>query len=657
MEWHATSEGGRFPRTTFFGRNRELATLETLLGSHGPRVMHLHGIAGIGKSRLLEVFAQRARAQQARLIQLDCRALEPTTTGFLHALGKAVGSGATDLQGICTRLGELGETVLLILDTYEVYRLMDTWLRQSLVPTLPVNVRLLCVGREGPLAAWRTAAGQGSPFRALSLGPLAETEATQLLYEAGVPAPTTRRIVRATHGHPLALQLAASAHAERPDLAFGELSLQQALEELTDMFLADVSDAGTRQTLEACTVVRRVTVSLLKALLPDMAPSDAYDRLRALPFVDPAGDGLLIHDAVREAIARSLRARDPCRFLAHRKAAWQQLLEETRSSSSGELWRYTADMLYLIENPVVREAFFPSGTQSLAVEPATPEDGPAIGGIIDSQEGPEAAAFLHQWWRRRPDAFAVVRDAQERVLGLCCKFVASQVEPGWLADDPITAQWWQHLQQHPTPGGQESLFCRRWLSAKAGEAPSDVQAAIWLDLKRTYMELRPHLRRVYLTVNDLATYAPVATRLGFQVLQEQALSLDGVTCHSAVLDFGPGSVDGWLAELAAAELGMKRQPLLDTKARELVLDGTRVALTPLEFGVIQYLFDREGQAVSRIDLLRHVWDTNYFGGSNVVDTVVRSLRRKLGPYAQCLETVTGVGYRLRANGLPQGNSD
>jgi len=67
--------------------------------------------------------------------------------------------------------------------------------------------------------------------------------------------------------------------------------LQQALETLTEMFLADARDPATRRALEACSVVRRVTVSLLRALLPDLAPRDAYDRLRALPFVGPADDG------------------------------------------------------------------------------------------------------------------------------------------------------------------------------------------------------------------------------------------------------------------------------------------------------------------------------------------------------------------------------
>jgi len=426
--------------------------------------------------------------------------------------------------------------------------------------------------------------------------------------------------------------------------------LQQALEELTQMFLADVKDPVTRRTLEACAVIRRGTVSLLQAMLPELAPRDAYDRLRALPFVDVADDGLVVHEAVRGAIARCLRARDPSCCLAYQQAAWQQLQAETRNAGRGELWRYTADMLYLIENPVVREAFFPSGTHSLAVEPATADDAAAIVRIARSREGPGAARELLRWWRRRPDTFSVVRGSDAQVLGLCCKFISHRVESSWLREDPITREWCRHLEDHPLPDGQSALFCRRWLSASDGEAPSDVQAAIWLDLKRTYMELRPHLRRVYLTVKDLGAYGPVARRLGFTVLDGQVVGLDRQSYHSAVLDFGPASVDGWLAALAAAELGVARSSLLDVEARELVLDGRRVGLTPLEFGVMHFLSRRDGKVVSRSDLLKEVWSTEYMGGSNVVDTVVRGLRRKLGPYARRIETVTGTGYRLRSQG-------
>jgi DNA-binding response OmpR family regulator len=106
-------------------------------------------------------------------------------------------------------------------------------------------------------------------------------------------------------------------------------------------------------------------------------------------------------------------------------------------------------------------------------------------------------------------------------------------------------------------------------------------------------------------------------------------------------------VDGWLARLVASELGIEDDSLLDTPARELVLNGRRVSLTKLEFGVMEYLQMHAGKAVSRISLLENVWQQRFDGGSNVVDVVVRSLRKKLGDRASVIETVQGVGYRLR----------
>lgn len=49
----------------------------------------------------------------------------------------------------------------------------------------------------------------------------------------------------------------------------------------------------------------------------------------------------------------------------------------------------------------------------------------------------------------------------------------------------------------------------------------------------------------------------------------------------------------------------------------------------------------------RAELIEVVWGTTYTGGSNVVDAVVRTLRRKLGDRAATIETVRGVGYRYR----------
>lgn len=89
-------------------------------------------------------------------------------------------------------------------------------------------------------------------------------------------------------------------------------------------------------------------------------------------------------------------------------------------------------------------------------------------------------------------------------------------------------------------------------------------------------------------------------------------------------------------------------PLLDEQGRELVVNGTRIGLTPLEFGVFAYLVARPNRAVARYELVEAVWGYGKEAStSNVVETVVRSVRQKLGAHREVLETVRGVGYRYR----------
>ena len=83
------------------------------------------------------------------------------------------------------------------------------------------------------------------------------------------------------------------------------------------------------------------------------------------------------------------------------------------------------------------------------------------------------------------------------------------------------------------------------------------QAASWIDVKRTYMELRPNLKRLYTTVIDLETWGPIVTPLGFRLLEHGEDVIGDLKYYSAVLDFGPESVDGWLKKLIGIELGVE----------------------------------------------------------------------------------------------------
>src|SRR5439155_22776371 len=228
---------------------------------------------------------------------------------------------------------------------------------------------------------------------------LSARDSIELLHGLGVAESAAYRVNRFAHGHPLSLRLAASALRERPDLDLEESTIPRVVEELTRTYLADVRDPLTRESLDAASVVRRTTQSVLHAMLPAVAPQDAFERLRALPFVERRRDGLIVHDAVKRAIAGTLRAADPSRHRAYRRAAWQHFRTELRTAAGPDLWRTTADVLYLIENPVVRSAFFPEEAQRYAVEPAVASDADAILAIARRHEGPQGAKAIDAWWR------------------------------------------------------------------------------------------------------------------------------------------------------------------------------------------------------------------------------------------------------------------
>ena len=157
--------------------------------------------------------------------------------------------------------------------------------------------------------------------------------------------------------------------------------------------------------------------------------------------------------------------------------------------------------------------------------------------------------------------------------------------------------------------------------------------------------MRPQLGRLYTTLADPTPFADAMAVLGFQFFPEP-VSFGDDSYHLAALDFGPESVDGWLSRIAAAELGIADRGFLDPEDRTVDLGEQRIQLSPLEFGVLATLSERPGRAVTRAELIERVWGTTYIGGSNVVDVVVRSLRQKLGPVANRVETARGVGYRL-----------
>lgn len=81
--------------------------------------------------------------------------------------------------------------------------------------------------------------------------------------------------------------------------------------------------------------------------------------------------------------------------------------------------------------------------------------------------------------------------------------------------------------------------------------------------------------------------------------------------------------------------------------REATLDGEELTLTMREFDLLEFLMRSPGEVFSREVLLQRVWGWDFDGGSRTVDVHVQQIRAKLGDHADLIETVRGVGYRMR----------
>ena len=86
--------------------------------------------------------------------------------------------------------------------------------------------------------------------------------------------------------------------------------------------------------------------------------------------------------------------------------------------------------------------------------------------------------------------------------------------------------------------------------------------------------------------------------------------------------------------------------VIDKAAREVFVTGEKVDLTPKEFDLLLYLYERPNVALSREQILNGVWGYDYYGDLRTVDTHIKNLREKLGEFRDYIETVRGVGYKF-----------
>jgi two-component system OmpR family response regulator len=159
---------------------------------------------------------------------------------------------------------------------------------------------------------------------------------------------------------------------------------------------------------------------------------------------------------------------------------------------------------------------------------------------------------------------------------------------------------------------------------------------------------------IFLTARDTSTDTVTGLALGGDDYVTKPFSVESLVARvRAVLRrasrTAPGETSQDSSTLRAGDLE------LDESRWTVHRAGQQVELSPTEFRLLAYLMRHEGRVLTREQLLENVWGWDYAGQSQIVETYISYLRRKLDPLGPpIIHTQRGVGYSLRLAGPAPG---
>jgi hypothetical protein len=545
-------------RHRFVGRDTERALFQSALNHEKWPffILHVFGPGGVGKTTLLQEFAELCLPHQVIPLSLDARHLDPSPHSFTLALQLALGSDASG-SPLDALAGQTQRSVIFI-DTYEKLNPLDGWLREVFLPQLPENVLLVMAGREALAAGWRTDPGLNTFIRMMPLRNLNPEESRTYLSQRQVSPERHQSVLDFTRGHPLALSLVADVLDQRQDQQFVPGEVPDVIQTLLERFVQKVPSPAHRTALEACALFHLTTEALLAEILQVANARELFDWLRSLSFIQYGKEGLFPHDLVRDVLCADLQWRNPDWYaeLHHRARAYYiKRLQQTRGE---EQRRVVVEYIYLHRrNPIVRPVFEWQEGGTVWSDIARPADIPTLLAMIERHEGAESAKIAAYWLERQPNAVQVFRGDKQKPTGFLCTLILEQVTDEMLQVDPVLKKAWNFLQrQAPLRAGERFIHFRFWLASDTYQMPSPTQSSIFINMVQYYFAT-PGLAFSFLPCANPELWAPLAAYADLPRLPELDFATASQRCGVFSHDWRAVPPMAWLELLAARELSQQ----------------------------------------------------------------------------------------------------
>jgi hypothetical protein len=466
-------------RAHIVGRTAERELFRSALTHDEPRfcLLYVSGPGGIGKSTLLELYAEDAAAADAQVAWIDGRDQSLSPADLL----RAVAPGRRGTRPGAAPIAVPGTARLVVLiDGYENLEPLEGWVRDSLLPQLPDTSLIVVAGRHPPAAEWLADPAWSGRIRFISLRNLSSADALNYLRGRAVPEEKRAAIAELTHGHPLALSLLTDVIGRDPEVDLSTFP-PDLMRGLLARLVSRSPSSDHQRALGVMAVARRTSEDVLRSVLTDPAIAHtAFEWLEGLSFVDPVPDGLVPHDLVRDLLDADLRWRDPPTYREVFRALHDDAMRRISSTTGRSQQAAIADLKFLFRN--LRSVLAPVAWEAWGghyPDQAASEDRPAILTLVGAAEGRESAQIAAHWLDRQLEGFHVIRGANAQVRGVVGLLDLTAATDEERRTDPGADAAWRFAQSAgPVRPGERVLQCRFVVDGSAYQDPSPTLNAV-----------------------------------------------------------------------------------------------------------------------------------------------------------------------------------